>query len=62
MYSNANAKCKCNVLISFLEYIWEFMMSNSDAYRQLTFYSAIHARHVIKLSKLQKYVFQYYKV
>ena len=26
------------------------------------FYSAIHTRHVRKLSKLQKYVFQHYKV
>ena len=39
-------KRKCEVLISFLEYKWEF------------FYFAIHTRHVIKLSKLQKwYIF-----
>ena len=37
-------------LIYFLEYNWEF------------FYSTIHTHHVIKLSKLQKYVFQHYKV
>ena len=33
-----------------------------DAYRQLIFFSTIHTRHVIKVSKLQKYVFQHYKV
>ena len=42
--------CKYKVLISFLEYNLEF------------FYSAIQTRHVIKLSKLQKYVFQHCKV
>ena len=43
-------KRKCKVLIFFLEYNWVF------------FYSIIHTHHVIKLSKLQKYVFQHYKV
>ena len=33
-----------------------------NAYGQLIFYSIIHTRHVIKVSKLQKYVFYHYKV
>ena len=32
------------------------------AYRQLVFFSTIHTRHIIKVNKLQKYVFQHCKV
>ena len=33
-----------------------------DAYRQFIYFSTINASHVIKVSKLQKYVFQHRKV
>ena len=33
-----------------------------DAYREIIIYSTIHKRHVIKVCKLLKYVFQHYKI
>ena len=33
-----------------------------DAYRKLIFFSTIYTCHVTKVDKLQKYVFQHYKV
>ena len=48
--------CKCKLLVSFLEYNWEFQFCC-----KLIFYYALYTRHVIKLGKLQKYVFQHNK-
>ena len=50
-------KLKSKVLIPFF---LNTIASCFDSYRQLIFFSAIHIRHVIKVSKFQKYVFQQY--